>query len=260
MAPGCSGRPWPSSAFWGRGPRPAGVSIIDHHGAALFAVGILAALVRRGRTGQGCRVDASLMHAALDLQAESFVAWLNAPVKPVRHNAPQHVAGWYYSAPYGVYATKDGHLAVSIAPLTLIAEALDAPHIARWTDANSWSRKEEIGDEIAAVLRQRPTGEWIARLEALKIWHAPVQGYAEIAGDPAVSHGRALVAGKGAGRSGAPGTLVNHPVQYDGQVAEMRLPPQPLGGQNGEVLAELGYSAAEIAALAKDGVVRLAYA
>src|SRR5262249_37504843 len=57
------------------GPRPVGVSAVDHHGAALFAMGILAALVRRERTGQGCRVDTSLMQAALDLQAESLVAW-----------------------------------------------------------------------------------------------------------------------------------------------------------------------------------------
>src|ERR671927_1986115 len=59
------------------GPRPVGVSAIDHHGAALLAMGILAALLRRERTGKGCRVDASLMQAALDLQAESLTAWLN---------------------------------------------------------------------------------------------------------------------------------------------------------------------------------------
>ena len=59
------------------GPRPAGASVIDHHGAALFAMGIIAAIVRRQRTGQGCRVDASLMQSALDLQAESLVAWIN---------------------------------------------------------------------------------------------------------------------------------------------------------------------------------------
>src|ERR687886_2655494 len=75
------------------GPRPAGVSVIDHHGAALFAMGILAAIVRRERTGQGCRVDASLMQAALDLQAESLVAWLNAPERPARIHAHKHVAG-----------------------------------------------------------------------------------------------------------------------------------------------------------------------
>ena len=99
------------------GPRPAGASVIDHHGAALFAMGILAAIVRRQRTGQGCRVDASLMQSALDLQAESLVAWLNAPAKPPVIHAFRHVAGWYYAAPYGVYATRDGHLALSLSPL-----------------------------------------------------------------------------------------------------------------------------------------------
>src|SRR5205807_8254461 len=88
------------------GPRPVGVSAVDHHGAALFAMGILAALLRRERTGKGCRVDASLMQAALDLQAESLTAWLNA-AKKLPINAPRHVAGRYHAAPFGVYPTAD---------------------------------------------------------------------------------------------------------------------------------------------------------
>src|SRR5207237_8079904 len=99
------------------GPRPAGASVSDHHGAALFALGIIAAIVRKQRTGQGCRVDASLMQSALDLQAESLVAWINAPVKSPGPQAFRHVAGWYFAAPYGVYATKDRHLAIPLSPL-----------------------------------------------------------------------------------------------------------------------------------------------
>jgi crotonobetainyl-CoA:carnitine CoA-transferase CaiB-like acyl-CoA transferase len=113
------------------GPRPAGVSVIDHHGAALFAMGILAALLRRERTGKGCRVDASLMQSALDLQAESLVAWLNAPERPKTINAHKHVAGWYYGAPYGVYATRDGHLALSLCPLPALGEAIGEPRLSR---------------------------------------------------------------------------------------------------------------------------------
>src|SRR5206468_694813 len=109
------------------GPRPVGVSAVDHHGAALFAMGILAALVRRERTGKGCRVDASLMQAALDLQAESLVAWLNAANRPATVNARQHIAGWYYPAPYGVYATRNGHIAVSLCPLQKLAQAIEEP-------------------------------------------------------------------------------------------------------------------------------------
>ena len=239
------------------GPRPAGASVIDHHGAALLAMGILAAVVRRQRTGQGCRVDASLMQSALDLQAESLVAWLNAPAKrPV--NAFNHVAGWYFAAPYGVYATRDGHLALSLSPLSALAEATGERRLASFSDEDSWTRQDEISALIADVLKTATTAEWVARLEPLEIWHAPVQGYAEIAADPQVAHMKSLVTVAGTGETGAPLTLVNHPVLYDGESAEVRLPPQRLGAQTAQVLAELGYAPAEIEALARDGVVKVA--
>jgi crotonobetainyl-CoA:carnitine CoA-transferase CaiB-like acyl-CoA transferase len=236
------------------GPRPVGVSAVDHHGAALFALGILAALVRRARTGQGCRVDASLMQAALDLQAESLVAWLNAPEKPAVH-APRHVGGWYYAAPYGVYATADGHLALSLSPLAKVAEAIEEPRLAACSERDAWTRKDEIGDLIAQRLKTQPTAAWIGALERAGVWHAPVQDYAGIRADPQVAHMRSLLSVAGAG--GAPVTLVNHPVRYDGQTAEARLPPQPIGAQTREVLAELGIGASEIDALAREGVIRL---
>ena len=236
------------------GPRPVGVSAIDHHGAALFALGILAALVRRARTGQGCRVDASLMQAALDLQAESLAAWLNAPEKPAVH-APRHVGGWYYAAPYGVYATADGHLALSLSPLAKVGEAIGEPRLADFSARDAWDRKDEIGDLIAQRLKTQPTAAWIAALEGAGVWHARVQDYAGIRADPQVAHMRSLLSVAGA--SGAPLTLVNHPVRYDGQTAEARLPPQPVGAQTREVLSELGLGAGEIDALARERVVRL---
>jgi crotonobetainyl-CoA:carnitine CoA-transferase CaiB-like acyl-CoA transferase len=94
-------------------------------------------------------------------------------------------------------------------------------------------------------------------MERAQIWHARVRGYAEIADDPQIKHMQALVTAQGAGESGAPVTLVNHPVRYDGEAAAIRLPPQRLGAQTEDVLAELGFDPAEIAALAQDGVVRI---
>ena len=237
------------------GPRPAGVSVIDHHGAALFAMGILAAIIRRQRTGQGCRVDASLLQAALDLQAESLVGWLNAPRRPASVSAYRHVAGWYFPAPYGVYATRDGHIAVSLCPLSSLAQAIDAPQLASFSESEAWSRQDDIGELIAATLRTQTTSEWSERMEAARIWHARVQSYSDILADPQVKHMQALVTARGGGDSGTAVTLVNHPVLYDGESAEVRLPPQPLGAQSRDVLGEIGFAPAEIAALIRSGVV-----
>ena len=238
-----------------RGPRPVGVSAVDHHGAALFAMGILAALFRRERTGKGCRVDASLMQAALDLQAESLVSWMNAAPRPSSVSAPQHIAGWYYPAPYGVYATRDGHMAVSLSPLASLARVIAEPRLLSFSEQDAWSKRDEISELIAARLKERDGAEWTELMEKGQIWHARVQSYSEIMEDPQVKHMQALTTVDGAGKTGAPVMLVNHPVRYDGKTASVRLPPQPLGAHTEEVLGDLGLSGAEVASLARDGVV-----
>jgi crotonobetainyl-CoA:carnitine CoA-transferase CaiB-like acyl-CoA transferase len=168
------------------------------------------------------------------------------------------VAGWYYAAPYGVYATKDGHLALSLAPLEKIAEAIGEPRVGSFSVKDTWTRQDEISELIAQRLKTATTREWTARMEPLEIWHAPVQGYAEIVDDPQVKHMQSMVTVAGAGDRHAPITLVNHPVLYDGKAAEVRLPPQRLGAQTEEVLREIGLSAPEIEALARDKVIRIA--
>jgi crotonobetainyl-CoA:carnitine CoA-transferase CaiB-like acyl-CoA transferase len=171
--------------------------------------------------------------------------------------ARAHIAGWYYPAPYGVYATRNGHIAISLCPLRKLAEVIDEPRLASFSDADAWSRQDEIGEIIAARLKAKPSEDWTQGLEQAQIWHARVQSYADLVEDPQVKHVQALVTVKGAGESGAPVTLVNHPVRYDGNAAAIRLPPQRLGAQTKEVLVELGLCPSEIAALARDGVVRI---
>jgi crotonobetainyl-CoA:carnitine CoA-transferase CaiB-like acyl-CoA transferase len=234
------------------GPRAVGVSAIDHHGAALFAAGILAALVKKERTGQGCRVDVSLLSAAIDLQMESFTCYLNGET-PDDVRQPGPIAGWYYGAPYGIYATKNGHVAISLGSLDVLGDALGIPADQRVPDNEAYSRRDEATSAIAANLAQRTTAECLKLLEARSIWHAAVNDYSDVVADPQVAHNKSFQTVKGA--TGSPITLVSHPVRYDGEVPEVRLPPQKLGAQSEEILKELGYDAGQLQALYAKGAV-----
>jgi crotonobetainyl-CoA:carnitine CoA-transferase CaiB-like acyl-CoA transferase len=235
-----------------QGPRAVGVSAVDHHGAALFAGGILAALVRKGRTGQGCRVDVSLLSAALDLQMESFTCYLNGE-RPDDVRQPGPIAGWYYGAPYGIYATRDGHIAISLGSLDVLGDALSLPADRRVPDKEAYRRRDEASSAIADNVAQRTTAECIAIFEARGIWHARINDYADVVVDPQVAHNKSFQTVKGA--TGTPVTLVSHPVRYDGEVPQIHLPPQKLGAQTEEILQELGYDAQQLKDLYDKGAV-----
>ena len=234
------------------GPRPVGVSAADHHGAALLAMSILAALFGRAATGKGCRVDVNLLSAAIDLQNESFTCFLNGR-RPESVTPDKFSGGWYFAAPYGIFPTADGHLAISLTSLETLAQALATPHIAEFTSAEEYDRRDEINGLVADALKHRSNAAWTEILTHHKIWHSQVNDYASVVQDPQVVHNRSFVTIPGA--TGKPITLVNHPVRYDGKSPEIRLPPQPMGAQTDEILGELGYSAAEIAKLEESGVV-----
>lgn len=237
------------------GPRAVGVSAADHHGAALFAAGILAALFRRERTGKGGKVDVNLLSAAIDLQLESFTCFLNGvPEDDVRQ--PGRIAGWYYGAPYGIYETADGHVAISLGSLEALNAALDIPVERRVADAESYVRREEAASAIADSLRPRRCAEVLDVLTRHGVWHARVNDYADVVVDPQVVHNGNFETVTGA--TGAPITLVKHPVRYDDAVPEIRLPPQRLGAQSADILTELGYADREIGRLQADGVISVA--
>src|SRR4029079_16636172 len=82
------------------------------------------------------------------------------------------------------------------------------PRLTAYTDQDSWTKQDEITELIARRLATATTTEWAARMEPLKIWHAPVQGYAEIVEDPQVKHMKSLVTVEGTGKTRAPVTLV----------------------------------------------------
>ena len=234
------------------GPRPIGLSAVDHHGAALLALGIVTSLFRRERTGKGSQVDVSLLTAALDLQMEPLVSFLNGQ-RPDSVTPPKYIGGFHYEAPYGIYPTRDGHIAISLTSLKVLNKALRSEDLAAFDDSENFEKREEIAKCIAQATRTKPNAEWQELFNQHGIWHQPVNDYAAVAEDPQVHHNKCLVTTKGA--TGSDITMVNHPIRYDGEMPEVRLPPQPVGAQTSEILRELGFADNEIEKLKQEKVV-----
>src|SRR5690606_30260949 len=88
----------------GQGPVPFGLAVADMLAGAAVAQGVLAALVRRGRTGEGAHVETSLLEVLVDFQFEVLTTHLNDGRRPPKRSDFRS-AHAYLSAPYGVYPT-----------------------------------------------------------------------------------------------------------------------------------------------------------
>ena len=228
-------------------PVAIGSVVIDQHAAALYCMGILTALFKRERTGKGGRVDVSLLQAAVDLQGESITAWVNgAPRTSPR--GPGGVATWFSAGGYGIHATRDGYLAISMSPPATLGKGLGIDVLLDVAESEAFLRREEITRLVAAKVATLTSAEAIALLDAAGIWNAMVEDYDDLQLNPQLRHLGTFCTMEGA--TGALVTLVGHPVQYDGEAPAIRIAPQPLGAQTRAVLLEAGYSDEEI-----DGLV-----
>ncbi|HEY1765017.1 MAG TPA: CaiB/BaiF CoA-transferase family protein [Opitutaceae bacterium] len=155
-------------------PMPFGIAAADLTASAHLVQGILAALVRRGVTGRGARVEVSLLESILDLQFEVTSTFLNdGGQDPQRSRINNGHA--YLGAPYGVYATSDGFIALAMGSVTRLGELLELPALASFADLKTWfTRRDEIKLLLAEHLKTHPTGHWLERLEAADYWCAEV--------------------------------------------------------------------------------------
>ena len=167
-----SGLPW-LNGNRGQPPLAFGLSIIDTLAGCHLTQGILALLVRRGITGHGGQVDVSLMEAALDFQFEGLTTYLNGGALPERSLlANGHP---YLPAPYGIYPTVDGFIAIAMGAVPTLGELLGVPALTAYRDPDSWFiERDEIKATLAKHLCAETTAHWLAILEPADVWCADV--------------------------------------------------------------------------------------
>ncbi len=236
----------------GQPPTPVGTAVVDQHGAALLALGVLAGLLERGRTGRGLHIEVSMLRAALDLQLEIVSYFLNGARM---QKSPTSLASMFHPGPYGVYETKDGYLALSMTPLPVLQHALDLPELAPYARVPyNFAAREEIARLLGPVLRTRTTAEWVELLVPRGVWAAPVLSHAETFADPAVQAADVVeeVTHPVAGHV----RLLRFPLEFSTGRATTRRPPPMPGEHTREILHELGYTDADIWRLNAQGAVQ----
>ncbi len=165
--------PGPDNGQAGPAPMPMGLAVADMFAGHFLVQGILALLVRRGIHGIGGLVQVSLLEALLDFQFEVLTTHLNDGGKaPARSAAGGAHA--YLAAPYGVYRTRDGWLALAMTPLPKLAELLSLPALLHYTTSDAFTRRDEVLAIIGQALQQQRTDHWLTRLEPADVWCAPV--------------------------------------------------------------------------------------
>jgi crotonobetainyl-CoA:carnitine CoA-transferase CaiB-like acyl-CoA transferase len=233
-------------------PVKSGLSLADYSAGLMAALGLMVGLFNAQRTGQGCEVDTSLYDVALAMLTYPAAWYLSAGIESPRASMSAHPS----VVPFQFFATADGYLAIACPRekfFRALAPAIGLPELLADPRFRSFAARAEHRTELLALLearfRLRTTEAWMQQLSG-QVPCAPVRSPAE-ALDPAGLTARHLLASyphpvfETVRAVGTPLTVGDFQPSY-------RMAP-PLGGDNEEILHELGYDKDQIRAMCLDG-------
>lgn len=234
-------------------PVAVGIGIADISACLHIVYGVLAALFSRERTGQGQRVDVNLYSSLLTFVSQDMATYLNGGGLPERSNSGVIPAA-YNGAPYGLYPTTTGYLAIAMNPLNKLTKLIGVEGYEDVTSNNVMDNRDAIVAQLADAFRAKSTDEWLEILLAEDIWCAPVYTFEDVEKDPQVAENHMIIEFDHA-TAGSVRALGN-PIMFSGTPGELRHPAPVLGAHTDELLRQFaGYDDATIANLRAQGVV-----
>lgn len=236
-------------------PHPSPLYMVDVTASHMMCEGVLAALVARGRTGEGQEIKVNMMGAIMEMQCQEITSFLEADAPPLRSATPQ--VSVYQEPPYGVYKCSEGYLAIAQADLDVLAQELGMPELSdlkknrpAQSDNGAVARwRDEIYVLLSTKLAGKTAKYWDDLLAGLGVWCVVVNDYAAFLDHPQARKHL---------------TKLEHPIGGDyiavapgiwfSDDPDPKLTPAPLYGADTEtILREVGFSAEEVAAFAESG-------
>ena len=227
-------------------PIRAGVSILDMGAGVWMALGILAALFEKQRTGRGQRVDASLFETGVMLMCYHLLYQQFTGVSPgpegSRHNA---------MAPYGAFATSDGAIMIGISNDRLFRRLCAAIEREDWladprfsTNASRVRNRADLEGPIADLVCKKPTEHWLALFKQHDVPGDAVQNAEQVMDDQQAAAldqlAEVVLDGEGSAK------IPRLPIGLSLTPPVVAGPPPKLGEHGRAILLEAGYSEAEI--------------
>lgn len=246
------------TGFEGGEPVRVGIPVADLLTGLFGAYGVLAALQARERTGRGQRVETSLLESMVGMLGFQATRYLNGGdiPPPAGNHHP-------INAPYGVFRARDGYLTIGATGdkrWPKFCEVIGAPEFLEderfATNGGRHAHRLELAELIAEKLQARSAEEWEVILNAAGIPCGPIYRVDQALDHPQVRH-RQMVVEREHPTAG-PIRLLGLPVKLSDTPGGIDRVPPLLGQHSAEVLREADYSEEEIAALAAQGIVRLA--
>jgi crotonobetainyl-CoA:carnitine CoA-transferase CaiB-like acyl-CoA transferase len=243
-------------------PVRSGVPIIDGSAGLWIAIGVLAALHERHRSGRGQRISTSLLESGVMLMFHNLLGAQFTGANPVPQGSryPAFGARGASFYPYGAFEARDGALMIGVSNDRIFkrfAAALDHPE---WAESPLYAtnvlrvrHRRELDAEVHARLAEHPVAHWKAVFDAHEVPAAPIQNAMQVLADPQVRALGILEDVTLAGHEGAV-TVPRPPLELSSTPPPSMSPPPALGEHTVEILRAAGYGDDEVVRFLEQGV------